>query len=108
VSTLSKQDIERLFQLLNKELRSASISGEVYLVGGAVMCLVFGARESTRIGEEFQDLDDIRYLLATLACGSTRTLLKPLRIIIHSERFPPKALYALEELLHDSDSNHLQ
>lgn len=180
MSVLSKHDIERLLELLNKELRSASVNGEVYLVGGAVMCLVFGARESTRdvdgyfeptkkireaaarvavevgvdehwlndgvkaylsergsfskhlelsnlnvfcadanyllamkclatrIGEEFQDLDDIRYLLRHIGLRKYEDALEVIEKYYPLERFPPKALYALEELLENSDSNRLQ
>jgi hypothetical protein len=41
-------DIRRLFELLNGELREAGTAGEVYLVGGAVMCLAYGVRASTK------------------------------------------------------------
>jgi len=179
VSALSRQDIERLLTLLNKELRSASVNGEVYLVGGAVMCLVFGARESTRdvdgtfkptrkireaaakvaveagvdedwlndgvkgylsergsfskhlelsnlkvfcananyllamkclamrIGEEFQDLDDIRYLLRHIGLNQYEDALEAITKYYPLERFPQKTLYALEELL-ENDSNQPQ
>ncbi|MFN2378230.1 MAG: hypothetical protein ABR538_17000, partial [Candidatus Binatia bacterium] len=45
---LSEADIRRLLALLDEELGAAKAEGELYLVGGAVMCLVLGARAATR------------------------------------------------------------
>ncbi len=45
---LTRQDILRLFDLLNAELATESVQGELYLVGGAVMCLALDARHATR------------------------------------------------------------
>jgi hypothetical protein len=45
---LSRALIRRLLKSLNDELAREGVFGEVYLVGGAVMCLVFKARKSTR------------------------------------------------------------
>jgi hypothetical protein len=45
---LSKADILSLLRELDAELAAADAHGEVYLVGGAVMCLVHEARPATR------------------------------------------------------------
>lgn len=170
MSPFTKNDIVRLFELLNEQLSMESLEGEVYLVGGAVMCLVFNVRSSTkdvdayfkpaqkireaaarvalktgikadwlndavkgylssrgeydaflelsnlrvfaakpeyllamkclamRIGEEFHDLDDIRYLIRCLDLQTYQQALMVITQFYPLERFPQKTLYALEEI----------
>ena len=65
---LDRADIERLLQLLNEELRRNEVTGEIYLVGGAVMCLVFDARQSTQdLNAFFKPADVIRAAATTVA-----------------------------------------
>lgn len=170
MSSFTKEDIKRLFGLLNDQMRLESLEGEAYLVGGAVMCLVFNARPSTkdvdayfqpaqkireaaarvgaqagvkedwlndavkgyfsgkgeydaflelshlrvftarpeyllamkclamRIGEEFHDLDDIRYLIRYLNLKTYQEAVDVMTRFYPIERFPQKTLYALEEI----------
>jgi Nucleotidyltransferase of unknown function (DUF6036) len=45
---LTAERIRQLLEALNSELARDNVLGEVFLAGGAVMCLVFRAREATK------------------------------------------------------------
>lgn len=47
-SALTRDQILRLLHALNDELRADGVKAQVNLAGGAVMCLAFNARASTR------------------------------------------------------------
>ena len=161
----------RLFELLDAELAAAGAQGEVYLVGGAVMCLALDARAATRdvdawfkpasivreaaarvanrvavpadwlndavkgwlsprgtfdpylerphlkvfvaqpsyllamkcaamrLGEEFHDLDDVRFLLRYLNITSAADALEIVGQYFDEAQIPTKSRLALEELL---------
>jgi hypothetical protein len=175
---LDKREIERLFGLLNDELARTNQTGEVYLVGGAVMCLVYDARASTRdvdalfkpasavraaarrvalqarvagdwlndavkgylsergdfrryvdhpnlrvmvaspeyllamkclsmrLGAEFNDEADIRFLLRLLDITRYDTAVEVITRYYPASRFPQKTLYALEELTSATPPTH--
>ena len=67
-AALSRGDIRRLFEQLDAELGAAGVHGEVYLVGGAVMCLVHEARESTHdVDAYFKPAKTLRVAAAKVA-----------------------------------------
>ena len=168
---LTKADIRKLFDLLNAELALGDIRGEVYLVGGAVMCLALSARDATRdvdawfrpaklireaaarvaarasvpdtwlndavkawlsprgdfdpylelshlhvfvaqptyllamkcaalrLGEEFHDLEDVRYLLRYLNITTAEEALGVVTKYFDEAQLQPKTRLVLEELL---------
>jgi hypothetical protein len=168
---LTQADIRRLFALLNEELRKSATTGELFLVGGAVMCLAYAVSPATqnadavfrpvaeireaaarvaartrlrqdwlndgvkgfmsaqgdfapfleldhlrvmvaqptyllamkclamRIGAEFHDEDDVRYLLRHLDIRDYDAALAVIGKYYPIDRFPQKTLYALAELL---------
>ena len=65
---LTKADIERLLELLSKELSGEDAEAELYLVGGAVMCLALDARPATRdVGAYFRPTKLVREAAARVA-----------------------------------------
>ena len=69
----TRHDIEHLFERLNDELARGGITGEVYLVGGAVMCLVFDARASTRdLDAFFRPAKEVRAAARAVAAQGDR------------------------------------
>lgn len=65
---LTRADIRRLFEMLNEELGQTGTQGEVFLVGGAVMCLAYGARASTQdVDALFRPAASVREAAARVA-----------------------------------------
>ena len=65
---LSKERILELLELVNSALAERSEIGEIVLVGGAVMCLVYDARAATKdVGAIFEPSASIRKIVSDIA-----------------------------------------
>ena len=65
---LTRDDLQRLLEMLNAELAKQDTLGEMYVVGGAVMSLAFDARESTRdIDAVFRPAREVREAASRVA-----------------------------------------
>ncbi len=168
----TRESIEILFVALDAELARSSVIGELYLVGGAVLCLALNARPATldvdahfepadavrraatrvaaergiredwlndavksflsphgeyqpfldlphlrvlvarpeyllamkclafRLGPEFHDEADVRFLLRYLNIERYEAAVELITRYYPRERFPQKAFHALDEILH--------
>jgi hypothetical protein len=65
---MHRGDIEKYLRLLNDELCSNNVKGELCLYGGAVMCLAFHARPATKDGDAvFRPISEMREAIVRVA-----------------------------------------
>jgi methylmalonyl-CoA mutase cobalamin-binding subunit len=58
---MTTQEIEKYLEALNDELDQTGVKGEICLYGGAMMCLVYQARPSTKdVDAVFQPATQMR------------------------------------------------
>jgi len=65
---MTKQEIKDYLEQLNERLKSTDIKGEICLYGGAVMCLVYNARPSTKdVDAIFEPVQKLREAISEVA-----------------------------------------
>lgn len=68
MSGLRKEEMLRYFEEINEQLKSEHKHGEILIVGGAALTLVFNARESTHdIDAMFEPKEDMRKIIKNIA-----------------------------------------
>ena len=65
---MNTNEIKQYLEELNDELRAADVKGEICLYGGAVMCLVYDARPSTKdVDAVFKPTQQMRQAIERIA-----------------------------------------
>ena len=68
MSALGREQIVTLFHALNERLAAADVKGQLFVVGGAVLCLVHRARPSTQdVDAVFLPKSELRSIAASVA-----------------------------------------
>jgi Nucleotidyltransferase of unknown function (DUF6036) len=89
---VNKDDIEKYLRMLGDELLKRNVTGEILLVGGAVMLLEVGNREITK------DIDDARALIEKLHLSDAQEVFALIEKYTKKERVEPRTQYIVEEL----------
>ena len=65
---MKKEEIKKYLEQLNTALKELNVKGEICLYGGAVMCLVYDARPSTKdIDAVFKPTSQMREAIKSIA-----------------------------------------
>lgn len=83
---------------MTAELEAGGTHAEIYLVAQPAYLLAMKCA-AMRLGAEFHDLDDVRYLLRYLSIATAADALAIVTRYFDESQIPPKTRLALEELL---------
>ena len=88
-------DFRRNTRIENEKLKAKDIQGELGIIGGAVMCLVFKSRVSTKD----MDREDIKFLLNHLNIAEKKEALEIISKYYFKNTIPAKTQFIVEELI---------
>jgi hypothetical protein len=92
---MNKEDIEKYLRMLGLELLKKQVTGELLLVGGAVMLLEIGNREITK------DIEDAKALIEKLQISDAQEIFALIKKYTKTGNLEARLQYVVEDLFEE-------